>query len=389
VSAALSERRRMTTGTRSFGFKYLDLAQKLRRQIALAKLKPGDRLPTEDELVQEHGLSRITIRRALAMLEKDGLVSRKRKLGTFVSSSVQPAVDLHLVRGTVVILICGDVAIRNIGGGDVERHDFNDEDHSLSTVLRGMERTLADRGFSVQIMSLGRNEDRDRARLRHVMDQGQIEGICAIGPCSEQYRELVRSVPMVHSCTFAPDALPWVGMSMEEATFECVGHLLDRGHQRAAVICGPWVESRALASFAAGARRAHEQRGLAFHRSLLYQAYDGEPLDSLVRDVLSNQPRPTAIFGDDWRVCRAVISAAEQLSLRIPEDVSLVGCGLNIQYLAAPVGITAYLQNNESVGEQAGLLLSELIDGRSPPAEPVFVPGRLIERQSVASPLKS
>ncbi len=364
----------MTLGMKTPGFKYLELAQKLRRHIALSKLKPGDRLPTEDELVQEHGLSRITIRRALSLLEKDGLVSRKRKLGTFVTDSSAQPMDLHLIRGTVIILMCGEASVAN------------GEDHALSNALRGLERLLADRGFTVQIMSLGRNEKRDRARLAHILEQGGVEGICAIGPCAEHYRELAGSVPLVHSCTFVPDALPWVGISMEEATFVSVGHMLDQGHERVAVICGPWVDSRALAGFANGCRRAHEQRGMTFHRSLLYQAFDGEALNELAREVIGTDSRPTAIFGEDWRICRAILSAAEQLRLRIPTDLSLVGCGQNIQYLTAPVGITAYVPDNEKVGEEAGRLLAELIDGRSAPSEPVYVPGQLIVRDSVVGP---
>lgn len=367
----------MTTGMKNPSFKYLQLAQKLRRQIALDGLKPGDRLPTEDELVQTHGLSRITIRRALSLLEKDGLVSRKRKLGTFVSGDVDHAMDLHLVRGTVIILIGN------------ESPASGEEDHALSSVLRGLERLLADRGFTVQIMGLGRNEARDRVRLAHIVERGSVEGICVIGPCAERYLELLGSLPVVHSCTFVPDALPWVGIKMEEATFVSVGHMLDRGHRRVAVICGPWVDNRALAAFASGSRRAHEQRGLSFHRTWLYQAFDGEALDELAREILSTDPRPTAIFGEDWRVCRSVLAAAEQLGLKIGADLSLVGCGQNIQYLAAPIRITAYVPDNERIGEQVGLLLTEVIDGRSAPPEPLYVPGRLIERDSVGPPVNA
>jgi GntR family transcriptional regulator of arabinose operon len=356
-------------------FKYVNLAQKLKRHIAVSGLRPGDRLPTEDELVQEHGLSRITIRRALALLENDGLVSRKRKLGTFVNRPLDRAAELHLVRGTVIILICNDPATAA------------EEDHALATVLRGLEHFLADHGFTVQIISLGRNEPRDRARLARAAEHPGVEGIAAIGPCADRYRDLLRSVPLVNSCTFEPNRLPWVGMSMEEATAVSVGHLLDRGHTRVGVICGPWVGSAGLAAFAAGARKAHERRGMEFRRSLMYQAFDGESLVDLAREVLSMPSRPTALFsGEDWRVCRAVIRAAEQLDLKIPGDLSLVGLGQNIQYLASPIGITAYVPDNERVGEEIGRALTNVVDGRGAPPEPVYVPGRLVERESVDAP---
>ena len=360
----------------STAFKYSHLAQKLRRHIASNGLQPGDRFPTEDELVQEHGLSRITIRKALSLLEQDGLLSRKRKVGTVVNRAIEESLDLHLIRGTVLILIAN------------ARAAMGEEDHALSSVLRGLERALADRGFTAQIVGLGRDEQKDRSRIAQILHRGDIEGVAAVGNCVDRYRDLLRVVPMVNSCTFVPDATPWVGLSVEEATFVCVGHMLDQGHRRVASVCGPWVDSRALAGFANGAKRAHEERGVPFHRSLLYQAFDGESLPDLVLDILSAPDRPTAIFGEDWRVCRAILQAAEQLNLDIPRDLSLTGIGQNTQYIASSVGITAYVPDNEKTGEEIGRILAGVVDGRGGPKEPVFVPGRFIVRESVVAPAR-
>ena len=47
--------------------------------------KPGDLMPTETELVERFGVSRIIVRQALDMLVQDGLIYRQRGKGTFVS----------------------------------------------------------------------------------------------------------------------------------------------------------------------------------------------------------------------------------------------------------------------------------------------------------------
>ncbi len=56
----------------------------LRDRIAGGTLAVGSRLPGEPDLAAEHGVSRVTIRRALDQLAAEGLVERRAGVGTFV-----------------------------------------------------------------------------------------------------------------------------------------------------------------------------------------------------------------------------------------------------------------------------------------------------------------
>lgn len=66
------------------------LTAKVRKDLAnlisRGDLKPGERLPTERELSDQFGVSRVTVRRALASLARDGLVYAVQGRGTFVAS---------------------------------------------------------------------------------------------------------------------------------------------------------------------------------------------------------------------------------------------------------------------------------------------------------------
>lgn len=62
---------------------YLDLAAKLERLVA--SLAPHSLLPTEQQLAKRFGVSRVTVRSALDLLERNGLVTRLRGRGTTVS----------------------------------------------------------------------------------------------------------------------------------------------------------------------------------------------------------------------------------------------------------------------------------------------------------------
>ncbi|MGE5261857.1 MAG: FadR/GntR family transcriptional regulator [Acidobacteriota bacterium] len=54
-----------------------DIVQQIKANIFEGKLTPGDRLPSEKELIEHFGVSRITVRDAMRVLESQGLVEIK------------------------------------------------------------------------------------------------------------------------------------------------------------------------------------------------------------------------------------------------------------------------------------------------------------------------
>src|SRR6201996_3078361 len=57
----------------------------LHDEIARGAIAPGDALPTEQSLCDQFGVSRITVRRALADLAEQGYIERRQGVGSFVS----------------------------------------------------------------------------------------------------------------------------------------------------------------------------------------------------------------------------------------------------------------------------------------------------------------
>lgn len=64
---------------------YLQLATLFRRRIESGEWPVGRQIPTIEELMEECGVARATIRQAVGMLEAEGLVTRFRAKGTFVN----------------------------------------------------------------------------------------------------------------------------------------------------------------------------------------------------------------------------------------------------------------------------------------------------------------
>lgn len=89
-----------------------ELVAELTRRIQSGSLQPGDRLPTESEIVREQGVSRTVVREAISRLQAGGLVETRHGVGSFVlarapkstgSLSIDPG-TLMTVRDVIAIL---------------------------------------------------------------------------------------------------------------------------------------------------------------------------------------------------------------------------------------------------------------------------------------------
>jgi GntR family transcriptional regulator len=65
---------------------YHQISQNLRVLIGSGELKPGEMVPSEWDLSELYGVSRLTVRRALDELSREGWLTRRHGVGTFVAN---------------------------------------------------------------------------------------------------------------------------------------------------------------------------------------------------------------------------------------------------------------------------------------------------------------
>src|ERR1700682_33670 len=65
---------------------YQRIQSAIRKRIDSGQLQPGDAVASERDLAKIHQVSLMTARHALAFLERDGIVERRRGIGTFVAT---------------------------------------------------------------------------------------------------------------------------------------------------------------------------------------------------------------------------------------------------------------------------------------------------------------
>ncbi|MET7621446.1 winged helix-turn-helix domain-containing protein [Streptomyces sp. NPDC005408] len=73
--------------------KAVQVADALREDIK--KMKPGEKLPSQRELIDRFGFASQTIQNGLAALRADGLIVSAGNLGNFVSDGSAPTSDMH------------------------------------------------------------------------------------------------------------------------------------------------------------------------------------------------------------------------------------------------------------------------------------------------------
>lgn len=76
---------------------YYQLKRIIQEKIENEELKPGDRLPSEREIAEEYGISRMTVRQGITELVRLGLLYRKQGKGTFVA---EPKIEQGMINLT-------------------------------------------------------------------------------------------------------------------------------------------------------------------------------------------------------------------------------------------------------------------------------------------------
>jgi GntR family transcriptional regulator len=84
--------------------RYLDVAEDIRRRIGSGELRAGRPIPSEAQLAEDHAVSRVTVRRALATLRDAGLLASRQGFGWYVTPAPvsHPLDGLRTIEANVV-----------------------------------------------------------------------------------------------------------------------------------------------------------------------------------------------------------------------------------------------------------------------------------------------
>jgi len=339
---------------------------------------PGERVPSEAELVERFGVSRITVSRAMRDLKQAGLVSRRPGSGSFVTDRKSPdALSFGLLipnlgDSEIFELICQGMMASPLAG----RHAL------LWGRGASPQRSAADAGKSGNAWKLCRQFIERKvagvfiAPLEHQPDQEQINARIVRALDKARIPIVLLDRPLQPFPT--PSRYDLVGVDNRAAGYILTSHLLDQGCRR--------VQFVSLA----GAASTVTDREAGFREALLGR---GVPWDDIVihretnygDDVVANlmtRYRPDGLVCANDRTAAMLMHALLRAGLRLPTDVRLVGVDDQDFAKLLPVPLTTLRQPARRIGDVAFDLMLGRIARPDLPIRHVHLPCELIVRES-------
>lgn len=188
----------------------------------------------------------------------------------------------------------------------------------------------------------------------------RVDGLVLLSVVPDSLSDAAASVPVVVVGERDVSGVDIVVDDDELGARLAVDHLVELGHQRIAHIEG--APSTTARYRRAGYEKAMSQYGLMSHIVVEPGDFTEDGGYRTARSLLSRRPRPTAIFAPNDLVAIGALSAADELGLRVPTDLSIVG--YDNTHLAAirHISLTTVDQPRRDMGKVAAELLCARID---------------------------
>jgi DNA-binding LacI/PurR family transcriptional regulator len=280
------------------------------------KIKKGRdfKLPSEHQLIEKYKYSQTTVRRALDILEEDGMIYRINGKGTFVKSST----DTTAVKA---------VPTKNLGlfiSANIDTTDpwFDEFTNSLR-------RAILKYGYNFLIVS---SWTWKRENLKAFLDSESVDGLIVHVPNRTEYQKLLSDN---FPCIFLDEPSGtkennWISIDYREEGRLATEFLVKNGHKEIAVLCPDdenCVSSKNCFDAIQDVTKKHgikNDSGLIVRKGWYDKGY--ELMEGLIEERESGKINFTAVCIMGSAIGFRAIKAIKAEKLRIPDDISVIVC---------------------------------------------------------------
>ncbi|MCX7799281.1 MAG: substrate-binding domain-containing protein [Fimbriimonadales bacterium] len=341
---------------------HAQIREAILEQVRSGALRPGERLPSEPEIAERFGVSRMTANKAILALVQDGWLVREKGRGTFVAESP------GIAEGQVCRVV---VPVDSLGAiGDVY----------FGTLYWQLQQRLQQHSVRVDIRPL-------QGGLADAATEPSPAGYIVIDPPESalpvfaDLRCTGRPVVLL-GCSWNYPGLSFVDSDNLLGGLMAANHLIELGHKETMFLGGCPSDSNTRERLR-GFRIALKSRGLDLpeERIVVMDAAWGidEPTEALLESILSAVGRPTAVFAAGPKIAFALLGITQRLGLRCPDDLSIVAYDdPDFIRLSYPPMTTIRQPLEAMAALAADILLEGLVSGRVESRrhilDPEFVP---------------
>lgn len=357
--------------------KYKRIYKDLYYGIKSGELPAGTLLPTEAQLAEKYGVSKITAKTALNLLKADGLVLRKKRLGTIVLNGI--------------VNTSGDALIAIVFSG------FDNLDVRFTNSLTQIAKS---KNVKLAFFDSKLDPEKEREILLYLLSEN-IAGLILM-PLSQGGNLDVISLFAIQKISvvfmdFPSHALiaPTITSDNFGGMYMMVKYLIDCGHRDIGFF--PFsnhfypTENDRFEGYC----RALIDNGIPVNNDFLFSTSatsifslmssvstaDMEVADEFFESYSKLNPKPTALVCVNDLSAHAVIKAAKERGIRVPEDLSVTG--FDNLTISAKREITTVAQNFAEIAKTALLTLIRKIDGVNNEPSVIRLHTVLIKRDSV------
>ena len=249
-------------------------------------------------------------------------------------------------------------------------------------VMKGVNRAIAESEFDLVVYTTG--DVRKSGRASHeqkyvsLLNNSITDGVIIVAPVTGEFSTdapIVSIDPLMSNPHYAS-----VHATNHQGATDAMNYLLGLGHRRIGFISGR-EELESSARRLKGYRDALESAGIPIDEQLVAPGdYTTETGAKCARQLLSLENPPTAIFASNDQAAMGVYQVAEEMGLRIPDDLSVIGFDniMESKYM----GLTTVDQFISEMGFVATQMLIRLINAEPLESKTFQMQTQLVVRTS-------
>lgn len=240
------------------------------------------------------------------------------------------------------------------------------ENQIFPAMARGVEDVARKNGFTVILCNTDEDMKVEKEyidKLKTRLTDGFI--VASMLPDSDHIRALAAdNFPVVLTCRYYDDQISAIGIDNYRAAYDAVCHLIKTGHQRIAIALGR-PELSIYENRYQGYVDALKDHGFEVKPELVLKETNGnQSFYSLTQKIIKEDPKIDAIFASSDPKAFVVMRAIQDLGLRIPQDISVLGFdNVEMSALVEPP-LSTVSQPLYEIGSLAAKKLIQMIKGK-------------------------